>query len=74
MKLGKYLHSKSGKEYEVIGVARHSEDLGELVIYKALYESKEFGRDQLWARPKENFEEIIEMKGEKIPRFKYIGK
>ncbi|MFA5751435.1 MAG: DUF1653 domain-containing protein [Candidatus Paceibacterota bacterium] len=73
MKLGKYLHSKSGKEYEVIGVARHSEDLGELVVYKALYDSKEFGENQLWARPRNNFEEIVEIEGKKVPRFKYVG-
>ena len=51
IRLGKYKHHK-GKFYEVIGVARHSETLEELVIYKALYESKEFGKDTLWARPK----------------------
>lgn len=46
---GKYRHFK-GNEYEVIGVAKHSENLEELVIYKALY-----GEGQIWARPVSSF-------------------
>ena len=70
---GKYQHHK-GRFYEVIGVARHSETLEELVIYKALYDSKEFGKNALWARPKKMFLEDIERNGKVIPRFKFIGK
>ena len=58
MKLGKYKHYK-GKFYEVIGTVRHSETLEELVLYKALYESPEFGKDQLWVRPKKMFLENV---------------
>ena len=72
IKLGKYEHYK-GKQYEVIGLARHSETLEELVIYKALYDSKKFGRNTLWVRPKDMFFEIINIKDKKIPRFRYIG-
>ncbi|HBP00003.1 MAG: hypothetical protein UU48_C0033G0004 [Candidatus Uhrbacteria bacterium GW2011_GWF2_41_16] len=72
LKLGKYGHYK-GKEYEVIGFARHSETLEELVIYKALYHSEEFGENALWARPKSIFLETVNIEGKEIPRFKYIG-
>lgn len=36
IKLGKYRHFK-GNEYEVIGVASHSETLEQYVVYRALY-------------------------------------
>ena len=45
IKPGKYRHFK-GNEYEVIGVARHSEDLSPMVVYRALY-----GEGGLWVRP-----------------------
>ena len=71
MRLGKYKHYK-GHKYEVIGVARHSESLEELVIYKALYESEEFGKNAIWARPKKMFLETININGKTIPRFEFI--
>jgi len=67
IRLGKYQHYK-GKEYEVIGVAKHSETQEEMVVYKALY-----GDHDLWVRPFKMFLEQVEINGEKIPRFKYIG-
>jgi hypothetical protein len=73
MKIGKYQHYK-GKTYEVIGIARHSETLEELVVYRALYNSSEFGNNALWARPMKMFEETVKIDGIEIPRFKYIGK
>lgn len=73
MKTGKYIHTKSGREYEVLGVAHHSEDLSELVVYKALYESEEFGPEALWVRPKAMFEEEVLIDGEMKPRFQYKG-
>ena len=72
IKIGKYEHYK-GKQYEVIGIARHSETLRELVIYKALYDSEEFGNEALWERPKDSFLETVNVDGEEIPRFKFIG-
>ncbi len=71
LKPGKYQHYK-GKEYEVTGTAIHSETLEELVIYKALYNSPEFGENAVWARPKEMFYETVNINGQEIPRFKFI--
>ncbi|MDP3997201.1 MAG: DUF1653 domain-containing protein [Candidatus Andersenbacteria bacterium] len=67
IKLGKYRHYK-GKEYEVIGVAKHSETLEELVVYRALY-----GEHQIWARPVVMFLEEVEVYGKKVPRFEFVG-
>ena len=71
IKLGKYKHYK-GKQYEVVGFARHSETLEELVIYKALYDSEEFGNNALWVRPKVMFLETVVVDGKEVPRFKKI--
>lgn len=71
MKIGKYKHSKTGNLYEVIGLAHHSEDLSEMVVYKSLYFSEKFGENALWVRPKEMFEEVIDLNGQKVPRFVY---
>ena len=67
LRLGRYQHFK-GKMYEVIGVARDSESLDEYVVYKALYDSEEFGKNALWIRPKEMFLENVNG----VPRFKFI--
>jgi len=67
LKLGKYKHYK-GNEYEVIGIAKHSETLEDLVVYRALY-----GNHDLWVRPLQMFTETVEIGGKKMPRFEYIG-
>lgn len=67
MKLGIYRHYK-GKEYEVIGVAKHTETLEELVVYRALY-----GDHTLWVRPLELFLGEVEVDGKKVSRFEYLG-
>ena len=72
VKLGRYQHYK-GKIYEVLGVAKHSETEEELVIYKALYNSKQFGSNALWARSKKMFLEDVIVEGERIPRFRHIS-
>lgn len=73
MKLGLYKHHK-GNYYEVIALARSSETTEEMVVYRALYDSKEFGHYQVWVRPKQMFEECIKNSiGNSIPRFEYIG-
>ena len=72
LKPGKYKHYK-GKFYEVIWVARHSETYEELVVYRALYESKEFGDYALWVRPKAMFMETVVFEGLEMKRFEYMG-
>ncbi len=71
MKIGKYRHYK-GKEYEVLGVATHSETLEELVVYKALYDIEGKGKDSLWVRPKGMFEEEVVVDGVVQKRFELI--
>jgi len=72
IKLGQYEHYK-GKRYEVIGVARHSETLEEVVVYRALYDSAEFGNEALWVRPKDMFLGNAIVDGKEVPRFKFVG-
>lgn len=64
---GRYRHFKGG-EYEVIGVARHSETMEELVVYRALY-----GERGLWVRPAAMWLETVERDGKQLQRFTYIG-
>ena len=66
IKIGKYRHYK-GNEYEVIGIANHSETLEKMVIYRALY-----GEMELWVRPAHMWNEIVVHNGEKIKRFEFI--
>lgn len=65
--LGRYRHYK-GNEYTVIGVARHSETEEELVVYR-----KEYGDRSLWVRPKTMFLETVDVYGQMVPRFHYLG-
>ncbi|MFH1451188.1 MAG: DUF1653 domain-containing protein [bacterium] len=67
IKSGKYRHYK-GNEYEVIGIAKHSETLEELVVYQELY-----GVNELWVRPLKTFTEKVEIDGKMILRFEYFG-
>ncbi len=67
-KTGRYRHFK-GHEYEVLGMAKHSETLEDMVIYRALY-----GRKQTWVRPLSMFKGEVQKDGKKVPRFEYLGK
>lgn len=69
LKIGRYEHYKK-KPYRVLGTARHSETLEELVLYEALYEN-DLGK--IWVRPKKMFLEEVEVNGERVPRFRWIG-
>ncbi len=67
MRPGRYLHYK-GKDYQVIGLARHSETEEPLVVYRTLY-----GDFDLWVRPLAMFNEQVEVDGEAYPRFTFIS-
>ena len=67
IKLGKYRHFK-GNEYEVLAVAKHSETLEEMVVYRALY-----GDGGVWVRPAAMWNEMVTREGKTFPRFTYLG-
>lgn len=69
IKPGIWKHSKSGREYRLIGVGKHSETLEDLVLYEALYENE---LSQLWAKPIAMWEEEVEIDGKKVPRFVFV--
>ena len=64
---GRYRHFKGG-EYRVLGTARHSETLEEMVVYQALY-----GERGLWVRPAAMFSEPVETADGVALRFAYLG-
>ena len=66
LKLGKYRHFK-GNEYEVIGIASHSETMEPMVVYRALY-----GEKGLWVRPLSMWNEYVNRDGYCGPRFQYV--
>lgn len=66
VKIGKYRHFKGGM-YEVIGVAKHSETLEKLVVYRALY-----GEGEVWVRPLEMWTETVQHEGKTVKRFAYV--
>lgn len=63
IKPGRYRHFK-GNEYEVVGVARHSETMEDMVVYRALY-----GDGGLWVRPAAMWTETVERDGYSGLRF-----
>ena len=65
--LGHYRHYKGG-EYEVIGVARHSETLEPLVVYRPLYNDSGW-----WVRPHAMFFGHVVIDGVSRPRFEAVG-
>lgn len=61
LKPGKYRHFKGG-EYELLYVAKHSETLEPMVVYRALY-----GEGSVWVRPAHMWSEIVEKKPTQVP-------
>lgn len=68
IKLGKYRHFK-GNEYEVIAIAKHSETLEEMVVYKDLKNDS-----KVWVRPSVMWNETVERDGKVFKRFEFVGK
>lgn len=66
IRTGKYRHFK-GNEYEVLGVARHSETLEPMVVYRALYSERE-----IWVRPAAMWDGTVERDGVISKRFTYV--
>ena len=64
---GRYRHFK-GNEYEVLYLAKHSETLELMVVYRALY-----GEHGVWVRPATMWNETVERDGKTYRRFTYIG-
>lgn len=67
IKPGRYRHFK-GNEYEVIGLAKHSETLELMVVYRPLY-----GEGGLWVRPAAMWNEMVERDGKTYCRFTRIA-
>lgn len=67
IKLGKYRHYK-GNEYEVLMVGKHTETEEDMVVYRDI-----LNPEKVWIRPLAMFEESVEIDGEAIPRFEYLG-
>jgi len=63
-----YRHFKNKKLYKVIGVAKHSETMEEMVIYEPQYKSE----NRLWVRPLSMFLEKVELNGIKQKRFELV--
>ena len=68
METGLYKHYK-GKIYEVIGIARHSETLEELVVYKATYQRE---GENVWVRPLAMFNDTVNVNGVEQKRFEKL--
>ncbi len=67
IKPGRYRHFKGG-EYQVIGLATHSETGESMVVYRALY-----GEGGLWVRPEAMFLDTLERDDKVLKRFEFIG-
>ena len=69
IKLGVYRHYKNKKLYRVLGVAKHSETMEDLVLYEPMYEGSPA---KFWVRPLAMFCEGVEFEGKKQPRFAFV--
>lgn len=70
IQLGIYKHSKTGNLYKVLGLAKHSKTLEDLVVYECLYDNPQ---SKIWVRPLEMFIEEVEIEGIQKPRFQFVS-
>ena len=68
-KKGIYRHFKTGREYRVLGIAKHTETLEDFVMYEALYENT---TSNFWIRPLKMFTEEVSFEGKTAPRFLFV--
>jgi hypothetical protein len=70
---GTYQHFKNKKLYKVIGIAKHSETLEDMVVYEPQYKNETLGETaQFWVRPLSMFIEEVLHEGRKQPRFSLV--
>jgi hypothetical protein len=62
-----YEHSKTKRQYKLLGLARHSETLEDMVIYQAQY-----GEKEIWVRPLTMWAEMVTINDQQVPRFKLL--
>ena len=67
IKLGRYRHFK-GNEYQVIAIAKHSETMEDMVVYKGLY-----GDNPIFVRPMSMWNDTVERDGKTFKRFEFIS-
>ncbi len=64
----KYYRHFKGNVYRLVGIAKDSETLEEMVVYQAMY-----GEGQMWVRPKEMFFGEVKRDGKRMPRFQELS-
>lgn len=67
IKIGRYRHFK-GNEYQVIAIAKHSETMEDMVVYRGLY-----GDNPVFVRPVSMWNEVVERDGKTFKRFEFIS-
>jgi hypothetical protein len=64
-----YTHFKTGNEYEIIALAKHSETLEDMIVYRGLY-----GDNPVWVRPANMFSDMKTLEdGTQVQRFTKVG-
>lgn len=59
--------------YQLIDLTKDSDTMQDMVTYKALYITEDFGKHMRWSKLKKEFFKDIEIDGKKIPRFIFVG-